>query len=133
MFASFIRLYHINLSLSKKTYDNLLQSYKKTYGINTSIAKLFCNHIGYSYEYPSSSVPMNYLSDNLKKLLIRKSSYISSSLRKQVEDNLGTKIKIKSYQGNCLRHKLPLRGQRRRTNANTSKKLLGQFLVKLRK
>lgn len=54
---------------------------------------------------------------------ISEKSKVGGILQKQIIEDIKKKIKIKSYQGLRHRNKLPVRGQRTHTNAQTQKKL----------
>lgn len=69
--------------------------------------------------------------NTIKLATIRKiSKYIARNyqvggiLRKQITEDIKKKIKIKSYQGIRHRNKLPVRGQRTHTNAQTQKRMM---------
>jgi ribosomal protein S13 len=127
------RTYHTNLQLSKKVVPNVLQSFKENHGINTSISSLLCKQMGFHINCKKNAITSHYLLDNFKRLIMNKQPFLSQSLKKEMEENLLKKIKLNTYQGNCLRNQLPSRGQRRRTNASTAKKLLSKIVSKVRR
>jgi ribosomal protein S13 len=106
--------------------ENVFRMHKKKYGIGTSIALLLCSHLGYHSNFKVKDVPLTYLSEGLRKLLVQKNNVLYTNLKKVMDDNLVKQIKLNTYQGNCIRNGLPVRGQRRRTNGNTAKKLLSK-------
>lgn len=61
--------------------------------------------------------------DEVSKLtkIIEKETMVEGDLRRAVGDNIKRLIEIKSYRGMRHAHKLPLRGQRTRTNARTKR------------
>lgn len=113
--------------------DNAYRSYKKKYGIGHSISLLLCNHMGYHCNMKTSKIPHTYLADGVKKLLINKQDLLSLGLKKTMEDNLIKQVKLHTYKGNCIRSGLPLRGQRRRTNATTARKYLSRIVSRVHK
>lgn len=129
-----VRNYHSNFVSFKRQGNNMLQSFRNNYGLNSSISDLLCKHMGFHRSCNKFLIPDNYyLKDNMKRLLLNKQHLLSTSLKKEVEDNILKKIKLNTYQGNCIRNQLPSRGQRRRTNASTAKKLLGKMAFKAKK
>jgi len=113
--------------------ENTYRSYKKKFGIGHSISMLLCNHMGYHENMKASRIPHTYLVDGVKKLLINKQELLSIGLKKTMEDNLIKQVKLHTYKGNCIRSGLPLRGQRRRTNANTARKYLSRIVSRVHK
>jgi small subunit ribosomal protein S13 len=113
--------------------DNAYRSYKKKYGIGHSISVLLCNHMGYHNNVKISKIPHTYLVDGVKKLLINKQDLLSLSLKKTMEDNLIKQVKLHTYKGNSIRNGLPLRGQRRRTNATTARRYLSRIVSRVHK
>ncbi len=107
--------------------ENVFRVHKKKYGVGNSIALLLCNHLGYHFNFKNKDVPLTYLADGLRKLLVQKNNVLATNLKKTMDDNLVTQIKLNTYQGNCIRRGLPVHGQRRRTNGNTAKKLLSKI------
>jgi ribosomal protein S13 len=107
--------------------ENVFRIHKKKYGIGNSISLLLCNHLGYHINFKNKDVPLTYLSDGLRKLLVQKNNVLATNFKKMMDDNLVSQIKLNTYQGNCIRRGLPVHGQRRRTNGNTAKKLLSRL------
>jgi small subunit ribosomal protein S13 len=126
-------MFHLTEFKNNTRIDNIYRSYKKRYGIGNSISLLLCAHSGYHPKTKSNSIPFTYINDNLKKLLINKQDLFSLSLKKTMEDNLIKQVKLNTYQGSNIRSGLPIRGQRRRTNANTARKLLSKIVFRVRK
>jgi small subunit ribosomal protein S13 len=113
--------------------ENVYRINKKKVGIGSSLSLLFCAHQGYHPQIKVKKVPMTYISDGLKKILVLKQDLLSLSLKKTMEDNLIKQVKLNTYQGNSIRHALPLHGQRRRTNATTARKLLSKVVSRMKK
>jgi ribosomal protein S13 len=113
--------------------DNVYRVYMKKVGIGSSLSILFCNHLGYHPNIKANKLPTTYVSDGLKKLLVIKQDFLSLNLKKTMEDNLIKQVRLNTYQGNCIRHTLPIHGQRRRTNGVTARKLLGKIVSRMKK
>lgn len=113
--------------------ENVYRVYTKKVGVGSSLSVLFCNHLGYHPNIKANKLPTTYVSDGLKKLLVIKQDFLSLNLKKVTEDNLIKQVRLNTYQGNCIRHTLPIHGQRRRTNAVTARKLLSKIVSRMKK
>lgn len=65
--------------------------------------------------------------------IIEKREKIEGDLRKEVAQNIKRLIDISSYRGFRHKRKLPVRGQRTKTNARTRKGPRGQSIKKIKK
>jgi len=65
--------------------------------------------------------------------IIEKREKIEGDLRKEVTQNIKRLIDISSYRGFRHKRKLPVRGQRTKTNARTRKGPRGQSIKKIKK
>jgi small subunit ribosomal protein S13 len=65
--------------------------------------------------------------------IIEKREKIEGDLRKEVTQNIKRLIDISSYRGFRHKRKLPVRGQRTKTNARTRKGPRGQTIKKIKK
>nr|YP_009118120.1 ribosomal protein S13 [Stachyamoeba lipophora]AJF22932.1 ribosomal protein S13 [Stachyamoeba lipophora] len=108
---------------------NIFQRFKLVYGLNRSLIKLLMKHAGYHVAYPVSSIRNTYVSDGLAKLLVSKENFLSAALAKTTKESVILKLKSKTYHGFMLRNELPVRGQRRRTNANTIKHFVRRLKI----
>ncbi|QSW37971.1 30S ribosomal protein S13 [Candidatus Vidania fulgoroideae] len=104
----------INMNNSRKIEIELT----KIYGIGNYTSRLICNNVGIlgkkiseidSYEF----ITLNSL---LGKMLI------GNMLKKKIKDNISTLVRIKCYRGIRHKLKLPVRGQRTRSNSRTSRR-----------
>lgn len=76
-----------------------------------------------------SNISTNNYAENLKdneliklrEFIQKNNNKIEGELRRQVSENIRRKIEIRCYQGIRHRKKLPVRGQRTKTNARTLK------------
>jgi small subunit ribosomal protein S13 len=114
------------LLLGKHLNTNKALNYtlKNIFGINIYTANTLCGILGVS-----PNVRLNQLNvyhyDKLVKIC---SEQIDVNLSRQVVENIKQLIQIKHFKG--VRHMfgLPSRGQRTRTNAATSKKVMAKIL-----
>lgn len=107
--------------------ENNFRMLKKTYGIGSYLSLSLNNHMGYHPQFKYKNIPQSYLMDGLKNLLLSKTDLLGSNLKKQVENNIILEIKLNTYKGYFMRNHLPVRGQRRRTNGKTARKLAGRL------
>jgi ribosomal protein S13 len=126
MYFNLTKIYYVRV-------ENMYRVYKKKAGVGDSLSTLFCEHAGYHPNVKVNKIPMTYVNDGLKKLLVIKQEFLSLNLKKTMEDNLIKQVKLNTYQGNCIRNTLPIRGQRRRTNAITARKLLSKIVSRMKK
>ncbi len=72
--------------------------------------------------------------DEIKKIreIIEKREKIEGDLRKEVTQNIKRLIDISSYRGMRHKRRLPVRGQRTKTNARTRKGPRGQSIKKVK-
>ncbi|QTM69431.1 30S ribosomal protein S13 [Buchnera aphidicola (Hormaphis cornu)] len=109
-----IRIAGINVPDDKHTYIALCS----IYGIGKSRAQLIC----ISAQIPSNT-KMNTLSEDQIELLREKISkfVIEGDLRRENSLNIKRLMDLGCYRGLRHRKKLPVRGQRTKTNARTRK------------
>lgn len=98
----------------------LIVSFKTIFGVNTTKAYKLCAQFG---------VNPKLITKFLKPTRIQNLNLTSSdelttetTLARRVKQNIKNIIKLKSYKGTRHMFGLPVRGQRTRTNASTSKK-----------
>jgi small subunit ribosomal protein S13 len=111
-------LFGIKINPSKK----IRYSLKKLFGIGISRANTICNAL---------SIPENTFTFELTdfqktniSIYIKKHFAVESKLKQQIFENIEDLKIINCVKGFRHRYKLPVRGQRTRSNAKTSKKLL---------
>ena len=103
----------------------ILFELKRVYGIGHSKSIMICQKLGFSPNYKISELSFSQLN---KLYSVTKNFKLNSNL-KQIEYNTWSKlVKIKSYKGLRKLKGFPVRGQRTRSNAKTSKKITGKLV-----
>ena len=113
--VSAVRISGVNLPVEKKVYVSL--SY--LFGVGMVTAKQICKACKVNCEKR-----MKELSDeDIEKIrnYIDKHFVVEGDLRGQISQNIKLKISIGCYEGSRHRNRLPVRGQRTKTNAKTRK------------
>lgn len=112
-----IQLFNIQLDLSK----NLLVSLTKVFGINLFFSHKICTNFGFNKNSSLEDVSLEVINE-MRKFILNE-YLIQDRLHKNTQSSILDLITLKSVKG--LRHKLklPIRGQRTRTNHKTQKKL----------
>ena len=113
--VSSVRISGVNLPIEKKVYVSL--SY--LFGIGMVTAKQVCKQCDIDCEKR-----MKELSDeDVEKIrnYIDKHFKVEGDLRGQISQDIKLKIAIGCYEGSRHRNRLPVRGQRTKTNAKTRK------------
>ena len=113
--VSSVRICGVNLPVDKKTYVAL--SY--LFGIGQVTAKKICNAVGIDCETRLKDLSEEDI-DKIRNY-IDKNFVTEGDLRGQISQNIKMKIAIGCYQGNRHRNRLPVHGQRTKTNAKTIK------------
>jgi small subunit ribosomal protein S13 len=113
-----IQLFNVHLDLNK----NLVVAFTKIFGINLAVSNIICKKFGFNRNSLLKDVHLSTINEIRKFILVEYS--IQSGLRKSVRSSIAELISIKSFRG--LRHKLklPVRGQRTRSNHKTQKKVM---------
>ncbi|WP_458659101.1 ribosomal protein uS13 [Candidatus Vidania fulgoroideorum] len=112
----------MGIKLNNKRYFHI--EFTKIYGIGISISNKFCkkNNIYekrvFEINFDEKKIINNFLKKNI----------LGIELKKTVFYNIKRLIYINCYRGNRHKKKLPVRGQRTRTNAKTSKRR-NNFLI----
>ena len=114
---------------AKKSF---FQFFKSRYGIGKNMARVICNFSGihpllnikrmldYTFNSPFSNM---YIVKKVRLFFIIHKYRIDNLLRSRVEASINTLSTIRTYRGRMHMSRLPVRGQRRRTNARTIKKM----------
>lgn len=115
-FNFFIKGENFNENMKHKPF---LKTIKNIYGIGVSKTNHFINFYGLNPHTNPKYIKKNY-SNNIKK--DTNIFLIERLLKTNIKNNITFLLENKTYKG--LRHKLkyPVRGQRTRTNAKTTKK-----------
>ncbi len=111
-----IRIAGVNIPDNK----NILYGLRFIYGIGKSRSKYICDlvNINYFSKFGDlSSDKLNLIRDKVTQFLIE------GDLRREIMLNIKRLIDLNSYRGLRHKKKLPVRGQRTRTNAKTCRKL----------
>jgi ribosomal protein S13 len=117
---------NISLYINQNTW---YRTNKKKYGIGSSLCFLFCKQMGLNPHVHANVIDYTHISDGFKKLLVSKNMKLDLNLQKSHETDLMRHIKLHTYQGYNLRSRLPLRGQRKRTNAQTARKFFNKIFT----
>ena len=115
---NFIQLFNIQLSLKK----SLCISLTSIFGINLFTSNIICKKFGFNSKSLLKDVNFTVIKEIRKFILLEYS--IQDILRKKIQLSILNLISFKSVKG--LRHKLklPVRGQRTRSNHKTRRKLV---------
>ena len=113
--VSAVRISGVNLPIEKKVYVSL--SY--LFGVGFTNAKQICSAVGVDSEQRMK----NLTDEQFEKIrnYIDKHVVVEGDLRGQISQNIKLKISIGCYEGSRHRNRLPVRGQRTKTNAKTRK------------
>ncbi|XAO72553.1 MAG: 30S ribosomal protein S13 [Candidatus Vidania fulgoroideorum] len=106
----------LGYQLRKNKYINF--ELTKIYGIGIKTANKICKKINIMNKkvYLLKENEIIKINKNIKKIKI------GNDLKKQIKENIKNLINIKCYRGIRHNKKLPVRGQRTRTNSKTSRK-----------
>ena len=117
MLKNSIQLFNIQLDLTK----NLITSLTKIFGINIASSLFICKKFGFNKNSSIKEVNISTIAEIRKFIL--DNYLIQNKLKKMIQTSIQELSLIKSTKG--LRHKLrlPVRGQRTRTNHKTQKKI----------
>ena len=112
---SSVRIAGINLSLEKKVYVSL----SSLFGIGRKSGKEICKAVDVDFEKRTKDLT----EEEVEKIrvYIDKNCMVEGDLREQIGRNIKMLISIGSYRGARHRLRLPVRGQRTKTNARTRK------------
>lgn len=99
--------------------QSLLISLQSIFGLNDNNALKICSLVGVSPKVKLGKLKVN----QLNKLSRVCREEIDTSLTRYVQNDLQRLIQLKHYRGTRRMFGLPSRGQRTRTNAQTSKKI----------
>jgi len=110
-----VRISGVNLPIEKKVYVSL--SY--LFGVGMITAKQICKAVNVDYEKRMKELSEEDV-DKLRTYIDKHFS-VEGDLRGQIAQNVKLKIAIGCYEGSRHRNRLPVRGQRTKTNAKTRK------------
>jgi small subunit ribosomal protein S13 len=97
----------------------MIKSIKKKFGIGNSKIKTIISHCGLNPKVNSKNLKKRHLEETNK---ITQNFKLERNLKNEIKGRINFLLEHKTYKG--VRHKLkyPVRGQRTRTNAKTTKK-----------
>jgi small subunit ribosomal protein S13 len=116
--SKYIQLFNLQLNLKKKLGISL----NKIFGISFFRSNLICKKFGFNKNSLLEDVELNTLNDIRKYILL--DYLIQNDLRKNVQTSINELISIKGVKGLRHRLRLPVRGQRTRSNHKTQKNLV---------
>ena len=93
------------------------------FGLNYSNSLKVCSLIGVSPKSRLNKLRIGQLDDLIK--VCREE--VNTNLKRRVQNNIQSLIQIRHYKGTRHMFGLPTRGQRTRTNAQTSKKMINKI------
>nr|YP_010437032.1 ribosomal protein S13 [Ulva meridionalis]UTA96506.1 ribosomal protein S13 [Ulva meridionalis]UTA96566.1 ribosomal protein S13 [Ulva meridionalis]UTA96623.1 ribosomal protein S13 [Ulva meridionalis]UTA96675.1 ribosomal protein S13 [Ulva meridionalis]UTA96728.1 ribosomal protein S13 [Ulva meridionalis] len=99
--------------------QSLLISLQALFGLNTTNALKICSLVGISPKVKLEKLRVN----QLNKLMRICREEVDTSLIRYTQNDIQRLIQLKHYRGTRHMFGLPARGQRTRTNAQTSKKI----------
>lgn len=113
-----IQLFNVHLNINK----NLSVALTQIFGINLAVSNIICRKFGFNQNSLLKDVSLSTINEIRKFILLEYS--IQNGLRKNIQASIADLILMKSIRG--LRHKLklPVRGQRTRSNHKTQKKII---------
>ncbi|MGL4854330.1 MAG: 30S ribosomal protein S13 [Lentisphaeria bacterium] len=88
-------------------------------GIGRTTANIICSKLGINPDMRAKDLTDDQI--NAITQLIQSDYLIDGDLRRQIQSNIRRLMMIKSYRGMRHQRKLPVRGQRTKTNARTRK------------
>ena len=119
-------LYIFNKTISDS--KSILYSLTVLYGINEFQSKKICKNIGVNPQITLNKLKNNHVNRLIN--YINKNLKVEQLLKKVKIERLNELVEIKSNRGIRQNQGLPVRGQRTRTNAKTSKKIKKIFIQK---
>jgi small subunit ribosomal protein S13 len=119
-----MRLLNVTLDENK----GILGELTKIYGIGFNRSKKILNFLNIDYLSTIKNLSEEK-KEQLKNLILEKEKNFGNALKRSINNNFKREIALKSYKGSRYKNKLPVRGQRTRTNSKTAKK--GTFLLEI--
>ncbi len=104
---------------------NMFQFFSQRYGIGKNISNLLVSYSGYhkKIKYAVLEKKNSYVLFRYKDFFIDKKKYLDNFVLEDMKNNIKRYISDNTLKGKRLRLGMPVRGQRVKTNGNTSKKL----------
>jgi len=114
-----MRLINVTLDENK----TILKELTKIYGIGFDRAKKILNSLNIDHLYTFKMLSEEK-KEELKNFVLNKEKSLGNALKRSVNNNFKREIALKTYKGTRYKNKVPVRGQRTRTNSKTAKKRL---------
>jgi small subunit ribosomal protein S13 len=111
-----LRIAGVNISMKKPLEISLTD----VYGIGYATAKEICGKAGISHQTLPSQLSEEQAA--ILRAIVEKDYIVEGDLRRVKDRAIKRLISIRCYRGIRHQNKLPVRGQRSRTNARTRKK-----------
>lgn len=109
----------LNVTLNENR--SILKELTKVYGIGFNRAKKILSSL--NIDHLSAIITLSEeKKEELKNLILNKEKSLGNALKRSINNNLKREIALKTYKGSRYKNKVPVRGQRTRTNSKTSKK-----------
>lgn len=104
---------------------NIYQFYLKRYGLGDSLVKFLCDYSGFHPQF--KGLKGNYITDKIRNFLLSYPQYLDIRLKHKIHRDIMNIIKSRSYKALRMTRRLPVRGQRTRTNHQNAKRTLLMF------
>jgi len=116
-----MRICNVNIKDNKAIVIGL----RAIYGVGPTIASKICEHFCLDKQQKAGTIPINVeeeISNYVEQTLL-----VEDNLRAHIIANVKKKIAKRSYEGERWRKRLPVRGQRTKTNSRTARRELGKI------
>lgn len=118
-----MRVLNTNLDENKA----LLIELTKIYGIGITRSKKILLNLNISLNSRLEDIE-DLKKDKLRNYLNKKERTLGSFLKRSVNNNIKKEISLNTFKGNRFKFKMPVHGQRTRSNNKTNKKKLSVFI-----
>ncbi|MND21306.1 30S ribosomal protein S13 [compost metagenome] len=104
---------------------NIFQFFSQRYGIGKGISNILISYSGYhkKIKYAVLEKKNSYVLFRYKDFFIEKKKFLDNFILEDMKNNIKSYISDCTLKGKKFRLGMPVRGQRVKTNGNTSKKL----------
>jgi Ribosomal protein S13 len=114
-----MRLLNVTLDENK----TILKELTKIYGIGFNRSKNILDSLQINHLLTFTQLT-DEKKEELKTFILTKEKSLGNALKRSVNNNFKREIALKTYKGSRYKNKVPVRGQRTRTNSKTAKKRL---------
>jgi len=104
---------------------NIYQLYLRRYGLGDSIVKWMCDYSGFHPQW--KDLRSSYIMDKIRNFLLSHPQYLDSRWKRKIQRDIQHLLQSRSYKALRMLKRLPVRGQRTRTNHQTAKRTLLMF------